>query len=956
MLGATSNCEVPEQCRRAVYSSNGWEIDLGRRELRAHGVPVPLGGRAFEIIEVLLRAGGELVGKYDLMNRVWPGAIVEDNTLQFHISAIRKALGADRELLKTVSGRGYRLLGPWATRQGIGPPEPAGIAPVRRLEEAFQTNIPLAASALIGRTVAQRHLLDALSAYRVITLAGPAGIGKSVLALEVARSLIPTFAGDCWMVELVALSDASLVPSSVAHVLGLRIGDKAISGEAVARAIGARKLLLVLDNCEHLIDAVAGFVETVVRICPHISVLATSRETLRVEGEYVHRVPPLDVPPRCEETGDTVIAYSAIQLFIARIVALNNDFLSNKESLAASAAICRRLDGIPLAIEFAASRAATLGIQEVAARLDNRFALLTGGRRTSLPRHHTLRAALDWSYELLSGPERGLLRHLAVFPAGFTLQAAAAVANDGNGSLPCIAVEVSNLVSKSLVSLDESAPKARWRLLESIRVYAHEKLSESGEAEDAARRSAQFFHEFFASQPAIEELDRHVREVDNVRAALRWAFGDTGDAALGCALAASAMDFWFATSLLIDCCEWGKKAIARIDGAKDTGQEMVLQCGLGLALLSTGAFHADAHAALTRALALAQAHEDIEYQQRALYGLSQFFGRTLQFRAQLNVARLYEQIVRNVSDPAAQATADWLIGTAQLPLKEHSEAPGRLRRAIDRYPFAARSRDIVRFGVDPPSRARSYLAGYLFFHGSIDTAVELGERAIEMAREVNHPSSLCHSLTFPAITLFLKLGDIGMSMPHVLELIEQAGNHGFDLLRQIGLCAQGSLEARHGDSASGIELLRFGLNGMRERGYNLYVPFFQAELAEVLALNDHVEEGLAEIEAALQLPPDTDYLGFIPEAIRIKGQILAMRSFADREAAEELFRQSLEQARRHEALYLELRSATSLAEFWITQNRVPEARELLGPIYARFTEGFMASDLQRAKRLLEQLA
>jgi len=953
---------VPEQGPRPVYASNGWEVDLARRELRSRGILIPLGSRAFEIIEVFVQAGGELVSKYDLMARVWPGAIVEENTLQFHISAIRKALGADRRLLKTVSRKGYRLLGTWTIRHGNRPADVVDLGLVPRPDHSFRTNVPVAASALIDRIVEGRQLLDVLSAYRVVTLTGPGGIGKSVLALDVARNLFPAFGGDCWLVEFVSLSDPGLVPSAVAFAVGLRVGSNEISAEAFARTIGAQKLLLVLDNCEHLVDAVARLAETVVRMCPRTSILATSREILGVDGEYVYRVLPLDVPPEHQETLDNVLGHSATQLFIARTRALNSNFSPDAESSQEIATICRRLDGIPLAIEFAAARAATLGVPEVAARLDDRFALLTSGRRTALPRHQTLRATLDWSYELLSQSERSLLHRLSIFPAGFTLQSAAAVMSDGDGVEFRIEDGISDLVSKSLVTLDASAHTTRWRLLETTRVYAYEKLVVSGEAQRSSRLIAEFFRDLLASasfgtesKPIFEQIGPFVREVDNVRATLSWAFGAGVDAALGCCLTAAAMDLWLAASLLTDCCAWGRKAVKQIGELEGSRIEMMLQTGLGLALLFTEAMSTAARDALTRGLSLAQALDDVEYQRRALHGLWLFFGRALQFRVQLAIGRQFEQLARNATDPAAQANADWLIGTSQLALGEHLEAGERLHRAAEQYPLAMRYRDIMHFGIDVPASARCYLAGHLLLRGSLDTAVKVGERAIELAREIDHPTFLCFALAFPTSTLFLKLGDCEMTMRYVSELIDQAEQHSFGPERQIGICAQGSLAARRGDSATGIRLLRTGVGGMREMEYHLFLPFFLAELAEVLAFAGQIDEAYGEVEAALQLAIETESLWFVPEAIRIKGEILSRGACNDRAAVEALFRQSIEQARRQQALYWELRAATSLSEHWMAEDRTSEARELLAPIYGRFTEGFMTLDLRRARSLLEQL-
>src|SRR5271155_2540470 len=361
---------MPEPDRHLVYEFGGWEVDPARRELRADGVPVRLGGRAFSILTVLVESAGELVTKDELMARVWPGVIVEENTLEGHISSVRKALGCDREALKTSFGRGYRLVGDWTIRQQNPTTDSVLLAPARMHAKPFQTNVPGATSEVIGRTAAVKQLQELLSTYRAITLTGPGGIGKTTLALEVASSLFPAFNGDCWLVDMASVSDPALLPRMVAAVLGLTPGRDEISPESVARTIGAKRLLLVLDNCEHVIDGVAKLTETVMHLCPATSIVATSREVLRIEGEHVYRVPPLDVPSSHQEDPNIALGCSAVQLFIARTRALDSTFSPHGEILRVTAAICRRLDGIPLAIEFAAARAAVLGPELVLSRLD----------------------------------------------------------------------------------------------------------------------------------------------------------------------------------------------------------------------------------------------------------------------------------------------------------------------------------------------------------------------------------------------------------------------------------------------------------------------------------------------------------------------------------------------------------------------------------------------------------
>jgi DNA-binding winged helix-turn-helix (wHTH) protein len=256
-------------------------VHLGRRELLAGGVVVPMGARAFEIVEVLVRSANELVSKNDLMDRIWPGAMVGENTLQVHISAIRKAFGPDRSMLKTASGRGYRLLGNWMPRQPASVPVPLASPAMRQPGAPPASNFPVLVGRLLGRAAAARHVRDLVSAYRVVTLTGPGGIGKTVLAQWAAHELLPEFDGGGWLVEFASLANPDLMPSAVAAVLGLKLGGEEISGETLARAIGGQHTLLMLDNCEHVIDAAANLAETLIRLCPHVTILLPAANRCR---------------------------------------------------------------------------------------------------------------------------------------------------------------------------------------------------------------------------------------------------------------------------------------------------------------------------------------------------------------------------------------------------------------------------------------------------------------------------------------------------------------------------------------------------------------------------------------------------------------------------------------------------------------------------------------------------
>ncbi|MEA3156680.1 MAG: hypothetical protein QOK44_4269 [Betaproteobacteria bacterium] len=456
------------------------------RELRVDGKAVQLGGRAFDLLMVLVGGRGKLVTKDEILSCVWPGIIIEENTLQVQISALRKAMGTDRDSLKTISGRGYRFIGDVTTSTEAEGECQRGVASTH--VPGTLTNLPASATELIGRENALAEVLELTTAHRLVTLIGVGGIGKTRLGIEAARQLLPTFADGVWLVELAPLSDPELVPITVAQALGLDL--KAVSPGHIATALASKHALIVLDNCEHVIDAAASMAEALLQANSATRVIVTSREPLRADGERIFRVPPLDVPAEGTENVPALLQHSAVKLFMARACSADQA-LSDVRIAAAAGAICRSLDGIPLAIELAAARVPALGIEELASRLDDRLTLLSGGRRTALPRHQTLRASLHWSYDLLPEPERIVLQRLSLFSGNFTLEAASTVAASGDIDPLAVVDCVSNLVSKSLVTAHLADTAAQYSLLHTTRAYAREKLTESGELQEIARRHKQ---------------------------------------------------------------------------------------------------------------------------------------------------------------------------------------------------------------------------------------------------------------------------------------------------------------------------------------------------------------------------------------------------------------------------------------------------------------------------------
>jgi predicted ATPase/DNA-binding winged helix-turn-helix (wHTH) protein len=954
---------MPDSGQRPAYISGGWKIDLARRELRLRGALVPLGGRAFDVVEVLVRSAGELVTKDDLMAQVWEGTIVEENTLQYHISTIRRALAPDRAMLQTVSGRGYRLLGDWTIA-----PEGASETPTEvQLEPAFSRsskgNLPLAVAELIGRSDATQHLRQILSSYRAVTLTGPGGIGKSKLALDVARSLLASFEGDVWLVELVSLLDPDLVPSSVISALGLKVGGGEMSTKAIARAVAGRKLLIVLDNCEHVIDTVALLTETLLRECPYTSVLATSRETLRIDGEYIYRVPSLDVPSRQVKSQEDLLRSSAVQLFMARVNASGQELEINERTLATIVAICRRLDGIPLAIEFAAARASTLGLPIVLSRLDDRFRLLTQGHRAAPPRHQTLHAVLDWSYQLLSETEKALLSRLAIFAFGFTLEAAGSVIADDVVPLWGVEDGIAGLVAKSLIAVDLTAVSARYWLLETTRSYAREKLSESGELEQIARRHAEYYRDLF--ERAERGLETQISDewlstsglVDEVRGALDWAFSPGGDPSLGVAVTTASVPLWFHLTLLAEFRRHLERALrsSNPEAGPTPHQEMQLLAALSITLLITTAYVSDMRASWSRVREIAERLGDTRYKLRALGGLWEIALNSGAFRETLTLAQeAYEMAGREVNTANLPASSR-MMGASLHYLGDQAGARQYLEQILDHKGVAHRRSRAWNTLIDPQVSGRSALARVYWIQGFPDQAVRMANSATVEGRSSNSPFMFCFALTWAAYPVAMLNGDLAAAEAAVALLLDTSAEHRASIYEMWGRRCQATLLAKKGDAENSVLVLRDTLNTFRERGLTLAYTSTMCDCAEALGLAGRLAEGLAAIDDALTRCERVEERWCIAELLRVKGALLLSMGGPDAmDAAEDLFMQGLDWARGQGALSWELRCATSLAQLLRFRPRANEPHDRLAQVYNRFTEGFTTADLRTAKALLDE--
>jgi predicted ATPase/DNA-binding winged helix-turn-helix (wHTH) protein len=511
-----------------------FSIDLEMRTLWQDGEVVHLGSRAFDILAVVASAGGRLVTKDELMHSVWPETVVEENNVHVHLSALRKVLGPDRNLIITVPGRGYKLV----QRPHMQLPEEPGS------RGRAGRPLPPLKTRLVGRDKAVAQIRALLERTRVLTLVGAGGIGKTSLAIEVGRHLAAHVPDSVCFVELAAISSHGAVLTAILEGCGLSAEDVPLDLAHVAKALAGERRLLLIDNAEHVVDHVAETVEALIAANASLRVLVTSREPLRIVSEAVFRVDPLDVPPPCS-TNAGILQRSAVNLFLMRANSLHEQVGADGLAIQLVGEICRRLDGIPLAIELAAARVVSLGVEGVYRRLDDRMAILGGGYRTALPRHQTLRATFDWSFALLNPDTRSLFRRLAIFSSSFTFEAMCAVVCDAELTVGTAMNGIGELVAKSLVNVEFDGPMAQYRLSESTRAYALEKLQAEGESQDLMSRRARYLSrcaEAGSSEMADSEAGQpsdFQHTLDDAHRPFDWAYSANGYPRLGAELASN---------------------------------------------------------------------------------------------------------------------------------------------------------------------------------------------------------------------------------------------------------------------------------------------------------------------------------------------------------------------------------------------------------------------------------
>jgi predicted ATPase len=885
---------------------------------------------------MLVERAGTVVSKAELIARVWPRVTVDESALRAHIRGLRQVLGDGQHgarYVTNVAGRGYCFVAPVVRDDAELPPAANN--------ELLPSRLP-AVRRIVGRDDVVKTLAEQLLANRFVSIVGPGGIGKTTVALAVAHALSDAFAGAVAFIDLSVLRDPELLPSSVATTLGLRVHEQDCTDALIAQ-IGRRRMLLLFDNCEHVVESVAALAERIVGAAPEVHVLATSREALRAEGETVYALRPLDVPGSADAlTADEARGFSAITLFLERASPPNTTPALSNADAATVAEICRRLDGNALAIELAASQVATHGLQGTAKLLDDRFRLAWLGRRTASERHQTLGALIDWSYNLLSEAERRCFLRLAVFVGDFDLAAAQAVVAEPDGHALHV---IERLVSKSLVTVGTDRASPRYRLLETTRAFAVDRLMRSGEHDAVARRHAGHFAELLERR--VVGRSEPDDDLGNVRAALSWAFSASGDIGVGARLAAAAAPLFLNLALLRECHHWCARAI-EAQRARGGGidKELQLREALAIAAMFTRGNGADVQSSVLRGLELATAAGDQMFQLRLLAGRHIFLTRVANFSAAFDVAEHYNALARSLGDESALVTADWMLGIAHHLVGRQAEAQACFERGFAK---AADNPDLNTklFGYDHRIRARVGLARCLWLRGQPERSIQMARLAIEEASLLGNPVDICISLIYTTPVLLWR-GDWSEASQQIEQLIGLADQHCLGPYHAVGIGFRGMLAVRRKESELGVSLLGRSLDALRAEYHHVQEAVFKGALAEGLLQLGRTADALAMIDEAIGRAERSGGSMDQPELNRLKGRILLAISESNADQVVALLTAALEQSRSQSSPAWELRIAIDLARLTKTSPSI-QGERILTEAFNRFVEGFDTADLRAAR-------
>ncbi|CAH0343063.1 hypothetical protein RHI9324_04796 [Rhizobium sp. CECT 9324] len=818
-----------------------------------------------DILLFMIAHPGEVKTNQEILKHVWPDTFVDDANLRVHVSALRKALGdtkAEPQFIANVPGRGYTFIARLERRSSEAP---SVSNTVRDFRDPEQLKV-------FGRDRSIEAILSQLDKGRLVTLTGPAGIGKSTVAKAVAAILARRLA--VYRVELSEVASGELVSTVVATTLGVRSrsGDML---ETISGALESKPSLVVLDGCEHLIDDATRFVEAVLNRTTTVRFLSTSREPLRGNGERVHRLLPLEVPAE-QVSVDEALKFPAVQLFVERADACLGGYELSQADVPTVVEICTRLDGIALAIELAAGCLESVGVESLNKSLTDCFKVLGRGRRTALPRHQTLRAALDWSYLLLTPAEQGGLAELSVFRGRFSMCAAEAVMTESAYDL------LTTLVAKSLVVTDPTAINPSYRLLDTTRIYAGEKLAGRGDYDNTMRRLGSFLWDLLDTSAST--MHTHATAdvaqdfgylVPSLRACLDWAFLGQGDRLLGAKITVAALPLFFKLSLYDECISAVKASISFLDANPDVDEasRMKLYTALGWPQLIAADAPGRGAQAWAASARIAERLGDVDHQLRAIWGLWVDTLNRGEPNKALALTKQFAEVAVASPDPADMVIGRRMTGATLHWLGRHAEAADYLHAMLEEYEHLPSAGHAIRFQFDQRVTARIVLSRCKWFLGREQEAMSDVVATLGYAESIGHYASLTNALAEAACPLALMSGDNELAARYVAMLRNHTKATMLDVWRTYAECFEAELIRRGGDDQEALRQLRHGLQSLRKAGFILFETMFVTTEARALSRLGRNTEAVAVLDTILQKTKASGEAWYLPEVYRAKANI-----------------------------------------------------------------------------------
>ncbi|SFI75774.1 Predicted ATPase [Bradyrhizobium sp. cf659] len=870
------------------------------------------------------------------------------------MASLRRTLGDGQDgarYIVNISGRGYSFVAP-IERNGTDTRLSSSLISVPQPGRQFPSRPRL----FVGRDETIESLSTLLMQRRFVSIVGAGGIGKTAVAAAIVSRLLTEFGDDnVAFVDLGAVSEPGLVPGAIISAVGCALAGTDPAAELLS-FIAGKRLLIVLDSCEHLLDVTSVLASRLFQHSQGIHLLVTSRESLRVEGETVHLLSSLACPVADVPSAEDAMAAPAVQLFMDRASLGGFERVLDDADAPVVSEICRRTDGIALAIQLVASRVGAHGIQGVANLLANEMELSLDGQRNVAPRHRTLQAMLDWSFKLLSENEQKILSRLSMLVGLFTMEAACSIAGDGESRSATVATTIARLVDKSLVWVHPVGETVFYRLPDTTRVYAAAKLEEIKEFDQIAQRHAVFFSSFFNATAlehgAYADIGRYAPHIGNVRKALKWSFSAKENRATGVELAADAAPLFLGLWLLVECRHWSGLALSAI---KESGElphrEARLQEAYAVSSMHTSGNTPVVRNAIQRGLELYEAYEQALPQLRLLAGLNLFLTRHGDFEGGLAAATKCRDIAERSGSLSNRIIAEWMLAAAHHLAGDQATAVLYCERGFELEATIGRL-DINLFGYDHHLRAEIALARSLWLLGSPQRGCRLALEAMDEAARLPPPGNYCMAVVHAAPVL-LWSGNAQDAAEHIERAITQAEKHSLRGLAAAALALKGEWLSMTGRPAAAVLALRQALKSLYREQFLMTIPAVSRALADGLSRSGRHDEARTVIRSTISSAERMGQKFWMPNLLRTQAEIVLTNPNSDYEAATFSLRKSIDHAQDLAAVGWKLKAAVPLARLLKGRGRGEEARALLQPILDEHTEKSGSVELADAQLIMD---